>query len=285
MSKTGRQLIDRVKQSIGKYVKLPVPPYERATYWEGVYASLGPDDTFEWGRVSYRDLASYQYQMVFQLDYNGNTTSAVDNASATAAPPTITTTLGETLQVHPHAHKDEPILIVGSGNSSLGYDMHQDGYRGPLLHVDVSSRVIQTMALKWQDLQRTGDMQFLEDDATLLSSLQDQQVAAAIDKGLVDALFCVDQYSQCAEVMQAVHRVLQPSGVFCILSFSKPQYLLPALEIPKKRTKQQQWSSVETRELGNIYLYRFQKAVPHSYAGGDMRPSNVKLSFHKRRRQ
>jgi ubiquinone/menaquinone biosynthesis C-methylase UbiE len=269
MSLRGRYIIDRLKRSVAGYVSLPVPPYGNPSYWEGCYRSLGPTDVYEWGNVACKDLLSYDYSL---QDYDP-WIDATKTTTETPSGPRISTTLGETLHVHPKAEKDEPILVLGCGNSKFGEDMFDAGWRGPLIQVDVASRVVESMSQRCQELQRTGDMQFVQDDATLLTAFNDNKAAAAFDKGLVDALFCADEYQQCHDVMRSVQRVLHPGGVFTMASFSRPEFLMEHLLLSAdgkvdrdKNIKHHRniiknmWGDIQIRKLDYIFLYRFQKA-------------------------
>ena len=155
-------------------------------------------------------------------------------------------------------------------------------FAGPILQVDISSRVIDAMNYRCAEYIQEADMQFIQDDATVLSSLNDNKIIAAFDKGLADALFCTDEYDQCYDLMQAIHRVLIPGGVACILSFSRPEFILSPLIIPKLRTYNtnnsqyqidptyqrnkifKMWNNIQIRKLDNIFLYRFVKALPRN---------------------
>ena len=259
MSLRGRYVIDRIKHAVGNRFRLPVPPYEDPTYWDNVYRNLGPSDVFEWGNISFRDLRQYNYVRYEPgSSFTWQTFTSVKGAQKA-------TCLGESIGVF-EDDKDKrlnrPILLLGCGNSSLGEDMVQAGWNGPIIHVDVSARVIDSMSHRCARWLPTGDMQFLQDDATVLSAFGDGTVAATIDKGLIDALFCADQGSKCGQVMQAVHRVLQPLGVFCCLSFSSPQFLLQHLlrDARQKTAQTKLWREVHIRVIDNkILLYRFQK--------------------------
>ena len=114
-------------------------------------------------------------------------------------------------------------------------------------------------------------MLLLQDDATILSAMEDGTVSAVLDKGLLDALFCDDGFQQCHDVMKSVHRVLKADSVFCCLSFSRPEFILQKLMLPPDMNHQNKqhvqqvlkmWSHVEVRQLDYIYLYRFTKAKP-----------------------
>jgi ubiquinone/menaquinone biosynthesis C-methylase UbiE len=326
MSLRGRHILDRLKRAVSPYLLLPVPPYESANYWEGVYQSFGPTDVFEWGNLSFpHHLQEYKYTRLATLTAAAAVRTAVhqqqEQAPETSPLETISTCWGETLNTFPVPEDqrkekddiDEPILILGCGNSKLGEDMLEprrplssndtdtlSRWRGPILQVDVSSRVIDAMGQRCHDYIQCGDMMVLQDDATQLSAISNETIHATIDKGLVDALFCANQPQQCYDVMQSVHRVLQPSGVLVILSFSRPEFLLETLLLPphlhnsiRKATSNRmalgtsgwrsggnsskrglQWGNVQIRQLDSILLYRFQKAAPPTVTSVNMSNSS-----------
>lgn len=278
MSRTGRLVIDRVKRALSSYLRFPVPPYGKPNYWEHCYRSLGPEDWREWAQIGYQHLSEYRYKLVplsaeqrlawgIANNQNNKKTIATDNTRDDNNDDTVTdyinTTWGETLQAHPQAGSDEPILIIGCGNSRLGESMVDAQWRGPIVQVDVSSRLVDSMSIRNAADIESGHQQIVQDDATLLSAIADAKVYAVIDKGLLDALFCADEYQQVADCLQAAHRVLIPGGIFVTFSFSQPQFLMPRL-LPttgNRRRRSLQWHSVQVRQLDSIYLYRFQKAL------------------------
>lgn len=267
MSLTGRYVIDRVKQTISRYIRLPVPPYGQPNYWESSYQSLGPNDVNEWARLGYNQLAKYRYKpLPLSSEHrlalgitnpDGQIKSDDDDNSTDGY---VNTSFGETIQVYPQASSDEPILIVGAGNSKLGEDMLDAQWRGPIIQVDISSRVCDALSIRCAPHLPNGNMQIVQDDATLLSAIADGKVKAIIDKGLLDAFFCADEYSLITDCLRAAHRVLEPGGCFVTFSFSQPGFFLSRLLVNHHgRRNTLPWQNVEIRQLDNIYLYRFIK--------------------------
>jgi len=250
------------------------PITQNPAYWEGVYRTLGPDDVHEWGNLSLKDVLEYEYRLLCASEG----TLLWPPTSTTGATLATMTTFGETLGVntalnHPKDDgDDEPILVLGCGNSKLGEDLLDAGWRGPVVQVDVASRVVESMSHRCSRHAQTGDMQFVQDDATVLSAFDDGTVSAVLDKGLVDALFCADDYDQCDLVLRSVHRVLRPGCVFAFFSFSQPEFwaenvFAPSLHDTKERRVR--WVDVQVRDLGAILLYRFQKDGGSFTGGGD----------------
>ena len=287
-------MIDRVKRSISRYLRLPVPPYENPSYWEGVYRTLGPDDVFEWGDIRCADLLRYQYRSRHRLSdvrrsQQNQKGSAPQKRNASDTTRTIEASLGETLGVYAKAPCNEPIMLLGCGNSAFGQEMVEAGWRGPLIHVDIASRAIESMSQRCAPHQRTGDMQFIQDDATVLSAFENDKVNAVFDKGLVDALFCADAYEQCFDVMKAVNRVLTPGGHFVVLSFSRPEFIFEKMLGQRRHSRTSSvpnilWEDIQIRELDRILLYRFQKAKPSkTESSGTLRSIQKGRTQHRRR--
>jgi ubiquinone/menaquinone biosynthesis C-methylase UbiE len=259
MSLRGRYFIDRVKKVVSGSLRLPVPPYGDPYYWDAAYRSFGPQDSYEWGDVSLEDILSYKYH---KLNLRN-----VEEGSSEAEGSEMATTFGDTLGVAPidneKATGEQPILMLGCGNSRFGEEMVQEGWRGPIVQTDVSARVIEAMSHRCSALVSNGKMSFVEDDATQLSAFRDDLLHGCLDKGLMDAIFCADEFDQCASVLTSVNRVLRPGGVFVFLSFSRPEFLLSqVVQTERYRTSRPAWDSVEVHELSSIMLYRFQKAQP-----------------------
>ncbi|CAJ1946099.1 unnamed protein product [Cylindrotheca closterium] len=225
---------------------MPVPPYHKPHYWEAAYQSFGPEDSVEWGSISLADLSKYEYQ-ILEWDSSRPQTNA-----------TISTTLGKTLSVEPNG-EEEPILMLGCGNSKLGEDMIQEGWTGPIIQVDVSSRVIESMSQRCASLITNGHMNFIEDDATELSAFRSGMMNCCLDKGLMDAIYCADELDQCRSILSNVNRVLKHGGIFAFLSYSRPEFLLPAIA-PNDGSKPK-WESIQVQGLESIILYRFKKVA------------------------
>jgi len=199
MSFRGRYVIDRIKRGVRKWLKLPVPPHENTNYWEGVYQSLGVDDCFEWADVTCGDLVQYKYRSVPCHDAlrlgavaSHETTTEEDERSDDKGQ-VNTTTLQETLGLvvssssslsspnnnnnkddpdNPEAAEDQPVLILGCGNSKFGEDLLETGLLcTPIVQIDVSQRVVETLSVRCQAHLQSGDMLILQDDATVLSAI------------------------------------------------------------------------------------------------------------------
>lgn len=258
MSLTGRYIIDRVKRAVSHRLILPCPPYGKPTYWDGVYKKLGADDSFEWAGLRLKeDLLRHRYDKqkysAHVDEYGYETTREADDA------PAVETTFGEAIGVHP-GEEEKKIIMLGCGNSKLGEDMIDHGWAGPILQVDVSSKVVSSMTERCAAYVESGRMDMIQDDAALLTAFEDSSVDSVVDKGLVDALFCANE--PLGKIMFSMSRVLKPGGVFAFLSFSRPEFLLKhVMEGDGKVRGPKFWDNVEIRELDSILIYRFVKGV------------------------
>ena len=296
MSLRGRYLIDRIKSAISHRFKLPCPPYGNEAYWDGVYKTLGPSDVYEWGNLSFEnDLLKFQYDSTrFVKEVQQYGCCSLPDEMATT---NVETTFAEVINVHPNEpHKK--LLLLGCGNSRMGEEMVHHGWLGPIIQLDISRKAVYSLQERWsmlhqqrQQLQQHQQaessvvthqpvMEFLQDDAGELSAISSNTIHAVFDKGLIDAMFCSDQYDKIYDIMNAVHRVLIPNGgVFSFLSFSEPQFLLKRTLISPSAshardndTKNKHrgarndplhtWKDVQICALPNILMYRYEKQDP-----------------------
>lgn len=250
MSLRGRRVIDALKQRIGRYVSFPVPPFGDIRYWEKVYKQLSPESVFEWGQLNANDLAIHESRLLLR-----GTQTLTDE-------PTQQMTLASALQISSH-HTNTSTVILGCGNSALGEQLVRNhGWNGKLLQIDYITKVVNEMTIKCRDLP---NIEVILDDAMELSSLETRTIDAVFDKGLIDTIFCADEHEQITQIMNSVHRVLHPGGMFCLMSFSQPQYIMPSLEKVDLRTNKPLWTNIEARECSQrTIMYRFKKAPDES---------------------
>ena len=78
-------------------------------------------------------------------------------------------------------------------------EMIEDGWTTPIIQTDVSGRVIEAMSHRCNDYIQSNQMTFVEDDATELSAFRNDLITGVFDKGLIDAIYCSDEYNQCNE--------------------------------------------------------------------------------------
>jgi ubiquinone/menaquinone biosynthesis C-methylase UbiE len=305
-----------MKHAFASVLKFPVPPYGDPNYWEHSYQTIGPEDVIEWARTSLQDVQKYTYTpiplSVEHMVALGKVRQPKAKTTTTATTGTntrITTSWGETLNVYPNPEKndsvvDEPILILGCGTSKFGEDMVKAKWPGPIIQVDVSSRVCDTMTYRCAPYLPDGSMQIVQDDATVLSSIADHKINAIIDKGLMDAFVCADEDEHIYNCMHAIHRVLTPGGCFVTFSYSRPEFYLSRLlslsethnrYLQNKRRRNHlqpplspvPWYDVEIRLLDYIYLYRFlkhRKSTIHDDVMGSLHPLRARRTGKKSRK-
>ena len=315
MSLRGRYVIDRCKRVLTKAaLTLPCPPYSSPDYWEAAYRQLGPNDSYEWGTIEFDDLwPQYTYKKLdnishqteahkltdyrpFIVDLGGRCSGNDNNGADQNAEPVLVSDLASVMNISVSRKPDDQqrqrqqaILVLGCGNSRLGEDMilkgnwcDGDNNNTVVIQSDVSHRVIETMSLRCATLIEQGHMNFIQDDSTEMTAFRDRMIDACFDKGLIDAIYCAEEYETVRQIMSQVHRVLKPGSVFCFLSFSRPDFILPALFDAstvsirqqrgggKRRRKRSRndvlsssssipWKSLEVQELSSILLYKLVK--------------------------
>ena len=247
MSLTGRLIIDRIKRATGRVLSFPCPPYGTPAYWDNVYRSLGKDDNYEWGSISAEELLVHRYR---RLDPTGGSAQSFEE-----------TTLREALNLGSgeesgNGNIHQTVLLLGCGNSRFGESLLEHCVTTSVMQVDVASSVVESMSQRCADQIEKGYMEIIEDDATELSLLDSDSIQTTVDKGLIDALFCADEPHQIQNVLESVHRVTKPGGMFCVFSFSRPEFLLPSLQ------GQTSFVDIEIRELDSILMYRCHKPLP-----------------------
>jgi len=104
-----------------------------------------------------------------------------------------------------------------------------------------------------------------QDDATELSAFRNNMIDACLDKGLMDAIFCAEDYHQLYQIQHTIHRVLRPGGTFVFFSFSRPEFLIPKLMMLNESSvsmnvqKRIPWTGIEVQQLSKILLYKMRK--------------------------
>mmetsp|Transcript_45412 Transcript_45412/g.50910 ORF Transcript_45412/g.50910 Transcript_45412/m.50910 type:complete len:290 (-) Transcript_45412:72-941(-) len=265
MSLTGRYVIDRIKVVLLNRFKLPCPPYSEPQYWDAAYNSFGPNDFYEWGDVSLSDVKEYNYH---QIEWDAQQSSSYPSKISSQS--TLATTLNvdhndedDDIRTQKNQKQLRPILMLGCGNSKLGEEMiEQGGFKGPIIQVDVSRSVVENMRQRCSDLVSNGSMSFVQDDATELSAFRNNMIDACLDKGLMDAIFCAEDYHQLYQIQHTIHRVLRPGGTFVFFSFSRPEFLIPKLMMPSVSMNVQKripWTGIEVQQLSKILLYKMRK--------------------------
>ena len=145
--------------------------------------------------------------------------------------------------------------------------------------MDVSSKMIQLMTKRYEKYLTEASiarMQFIVDDAKGLTSLSPNSVGGGVlDKGLIDVLHSStgmidneDVDNPIRQIVESVHKVLQPSRPFIFFSRSQPEYIfrraLGTLQLELDMEIQTNWNDIQVLKLVDldVLLYRFVKAEP-----------------------
>ena len=103
---------------------------------------------------------------------------------------------------------------MGCGNSSLSSDLYSAGY-GDITNIDVSSPAIEKMQQQFAALP----MRWLVMDATSMTFKSDS-FGVSVDKGTLDAMMSSHADDLAGALCREVWRVLQPGGIFILVSHS-----------------------------------------------------------------
>ena len=161
------------------------------------------------------------------------------------------------------------IVILGIVRITFYYKI-TNSFVGPVLQIDISSKIIQLMTQRYQKYFREASvkrMELIVDDARGLTSLSSESVGGGVlDKGLVDVLHCSTGNGDDDDAAEIL--VLQPSRPFVFFSCSEPEYILKrtlgTVNLNSDRRIRQRWKEVQVLKLVDleILLYRFVKADP-----------------------
>ncbi|CAO3645521.1 unnamed protein product [Mucor fragilis] len=150
--------------------------------------------------------------------------------------------------------------MLGCGNSTLGEDMYNDGYKN-IVNIDYSKTVIEHMKERCAD---KPEMSWLEMDIRDLK-FDNESFDAVIDKGTMDALMCDrgDVWDPSEELINdvkgevdEVERVLKVGGTFLYITFGQPHF--------RKRHLQRDCWDINTKTMGDAFHYFFYTMVKHA---------------------
>lgn len=267
--------------------RLPCPPYHTPEYWERIYKDMESDDVHEWGGFDLQNgLMQFQYEPVLHVDPNAkepqegtvHTTSFAELMGVSQlSTPEEAIERYEELQSN---DQNETVLLLGCGTSKVGEQLLKNSFVGPVLQIDISSKVIQLMTKRYQrylDGASVKRMELIVDDARGLTALSPDSVGGGIlDKGLVDNLHqSTGEITEgggsgdnpIRQIVDSAHRVLQPSRPFVFFSRSDPEYILrrafgTAQWESEIMAGGRGWKEIEVRKLvdWDLLLYRFVKA-------------------------
>uniref|UniRef100_A0A7N0T116 EEF1A lysine methyltransferase 4 n=1 Tax=Kalanchoe fedtschenkoi TaxID=63787 RepID=A0A7N0T116_KALFE len=157
--------------------------------------------------------------------------------------------------IQQHVQISSSVLELGCGNSQLCEELYRDGIT-EVTCIDLSAVAVEKMK---QRLAAKGynEVKVLEADMLDLP-FTNQSFDVVIEKGTMDVLFvdCGDPWNPNPEtvtkvtaMLQNVHRVLKPDGIFISITFGQPHFRRPFFSAPEFT-----WS-VEWRTFGETFHY------------------------------
>ncbi|KAJ8974922.1 hypothetical protein NQ317_010205 [Molorchus minor] len=135
---------------------------------------------------------------------------------------------GEYAELSDHLHKyikkQDDVLIIGCGNSTMGQDLYDIGY-SKIINIDISQVVIRQM-LSQKGKNRDG-LKYIQMDA-LNMTFEDEQFNVILDKGTLDALMPDDSEVTLLKINQyfdEIQRVLKTGGRYICISLLQDHIL------------------------------------------------------------
>ena len=134
--------------------------------------------------------------------------------------------------IHPAAAGKQRVVHLGCGTSLLAEEMYDCGEFGEIWNIDVSEVCLQIMrtrnesqrpALRWVK----ADLR--DSKACDKSGIEANFFDCAIDKSTLDSICDGGRDDEAAKYIMEVARILKPSGIFLMFSFSPPQSRLQHL--------------------------------------------------------
>jgi len=308
--------------------RLPCPPYHNPDYWDRVYKDLDPDDVIEWGGFDLLNgMMQFRYEKVLRhrdgVDeqpedgeddgiHNGTFAECM-NVSQFSTPEKAIQKFEEYQSSDNLTVNNESIALLGCGSSKFGEQLIRSAFVGPVLQIDISSKMIQLLTQRYQkylssESSSAKRMEFIVDDAKGLTALSPKTIGGGIlDKGLIDVLHCssgaisedydesihnsrqeYEDSNPIRQIVDSAHRVLQPSRPFVFFSRTGPEYMLRRTfgtenwdeDVGKK------WKDVEVIKLvdWDVLLYRFVKADDEIEAARNNPQILIKKNPKRRRR-
>lgn len=159
--------------------------------------------------------------------------------------------------IQAHIPPTSSVLELGCGNSQLCEEMYRDGIT-EVTCIDFSAVAVEKMQ-KRLEAKGYKEIKVLEADMLDLP-FNDECFDVVIEKGTMDVLFVnsgdpwnprPETVAQVKAMLEGVHRVLKPDGIFISISFGQPHFRRPLFDAPDFT-----WS-VEWSTFGDGFHYFF----------------------------
>ncbi|KAJ4991816.1 hypothetical protein SVAN01_02666 [Stagonosporopsis vannaccii] len=149
--------------------------------------------------------------------------------------------------------KVQRVLHLGSGDSTVPYDLLERGYTNQLC-IDFSTVVVDSMKSRHKDKPQ---VEWIVGDVRNMTAIDTASVDIAFDKGTLDAMIYGSPWSPPEEVFEnsgryinEVLRVLKDDGVFLYITYRQPHFIKPILN------RANEWDlSVEIMGDGDSFEY------------------------------
>lgn len=159
--------------------------------------------------------------------------------------------------IQQHINPNFSVLELGCGNSQLCEELYKEGIT-EMTCIDISSVAVEKMQKR---LLTKGykDIKVLQADMLDLS-FTDESFDVVIEKGTMDVLFVdsgdpwnprPETVNKVMAMLQGVHRVLKPNGIFISITFGQPHFRRPLFDAPEFT-----WS-IEWSTFGDGFHYFF----------------------------
>ncbi|OVA18627.1 Methyltransferase domain [Macleaya cordata] len=161
------------------------------------------------------------------------------------------------IQLHLQPVSSSSVLELGCGNSQLSEELYNDGITD-ITCIDLSAVAVDNMQKRLLS-KGIKDIKVLEADMLDLPFTR-ESFDVVIEKGTMDVLFVnsgdpwnprPETVNKAMAMLQGVHRVLKPDGVFISISFGQPHFRRPLFEAPEFT-----WS-IEWNTFGDGFHYFF----------------------------
>ncbi|KAJ6402779.1 hypothetical protein OIU84_014809 [Salix udensis] len=159
--------------------------------------------------------------------------------------------------IQAHIPPTSSVLELGCGNSQLCEEMYRDGIT-EVTCIDLSAVAVEKMQ-KRLEAKGYKEIKVLEADMLDLP-FNEECFDVVIEKGTTDVLFVnsgdpwnprPETVAQVKAMLEGVHRVLKPDGIFISISFGQPHFRRPLFDAPDFT-----WS-VEWSTFGDGFHYFF----------------------------